>query len=191
MKNRKTHKLYIKNMVCDRCIMTVKNILDELKIPYHQVELGIVNLPQPLHPDKKPILQQRLYDVGFELLENPVDRLVELIKTAVIDYIHYKNLSREKIKLSHFLTQRLHKDYSFLSKIFSEKEKISIEQYLILQKIEKVKELLFYGEKNISEIADLLGYSSPAHLSAQFKKITGLSPTEFKNEIKRNPLDKI
>ncbi len=178
-------------MVCDRCIMTVKNILDELKIPYHRVELGIVNLPQPLHPDKKPILQQRLYDVGFELLENPVDRLVELIKTAVIDYIHYKNLSREKIKLSHFLTRRLHKDYSFLSKIFSEKEKISIEQYLILQKIEKVKELLFYGEKNISEIADLLGYSSPAHLSAQFKKITGLSPTEFKNEIKRNPLDKI
>ncbi len=178
-------------MVCDRCIMTVKNILTELKIPYNRVELGIVGMPQPIDSEKKTILQQRLYQVGFELLENPVDRLTELIKTAVIDYIHYKNLSREKINLSEFLKRRLHKDYSYLSKIFSDKEKISIEQYLILQKIEKAKELIFYGEKNISEIADLLGYSSPAHLSAQFKKITGLTPSQFKKEAKRKPLDKI
>lgn len=173
-------KLYIKNMVCPRCIMAVKNILNEQKIETLDVRLGEAILTG--EPDKKKLQELRiaLGNMGFELLDDYQQQLIEQIRTIIINHIHFS--ADNGFNISEVLSEQLHREYSFLSKLFSATEGITIEQYTILQKIEKVKELLTYNQQTLSEIADSLGYSSVAHLSSQFKKVTGFTPTQFKQQ---------
>lgn len=174
--------LYVKNMVCDRCIMVVESELRLLQLHPLSVELGVIELEERQMTDtQNEAVKSRLQAIGFEVLEDPKSQLVEAIKTTVIALIHRDN-DESKLKHSEYLAQQLHHEYSFLSKLFSELEGTTIEQFSILQKIERVKELLSYGELSLSEIADQLGYSSVAALSAQFKKMVGLTPTSFKND---------
>lgn len=171
--------IYIKNMVCNRCIYTVTDIFKENGISPEEVKLGIVTLSCPLSAEVLKKIQARLEAYGFELIDDQRMRLVEQIRVGVIEFVHNPELL-EVQNLSECLQDKCHREYSFLSKLFSEMKGISIEKYYILQRIELVKELLFYGELTISEIADRLHYSSVAHLSAQFKSVTGMSPTQFK-----------
>lgn len=179
-------------MVCNRCVAAVKLALDDLGLGYSFITLGEVELEKP-SPDKKlALLKEKLENLGFELLDDNKKRIIEKIKNIVINKIHHSAL-KENERFSEVLSQELRKDYSYLSNLFSDVEGITIEKYIINQKIEKVKELLVYAELNLSEIAFRLGYSSVAHLSAQFKKITGLTPTHFKKigSRHRKPLDNI
>ncbi|MBL7697951.1 MAG: helix-turn-helix transcriptional regulator [Chitinophagaceae bacterium] len=172
-------KIYIKNMVCNRCIMAVKSELEKLKLHPVNVSLGEVEL------DKKPSsrelaqLGERLNDLGFELLDDQKQKQIEKIKTLLIQEVQSDHIE-EHFSLSKYLSKALNKEYSYISKLFSEVEGVTLEQFFILQKIEKAKELLVYGEMNTSEISYKLGYSSVAHLSSQFKKVTGLTPSDFK-----------
>jgi len=187
-----SEKLYIKNMVCDRCKMVVKSELEKLGISPLHVDLGEVTLDTPLSNKQKSELKSNLYPLGFELIDDKKSRLIEQIKTLIIELVHYDN-NQLKINLSDYLSDKLHHDYNYISNLFSEIEGTTIEKYFIAQKIEKVKELLVYDELTLSEIAFQLSYSSTAHLSSQFKKVTGLTPSHFK-EIKinkRKPLDKV
>ncbi|HEY1871418.1 MAG TPA: AraC family transcriptional regulator [Chitinophagaceae bacterium] len=170
--------LYIKNMVCPRCISSVEQLLTEININPLSVQLGVVILKEELSQKKLESFSVRLKQLGFELLDNARKQQIEKIKSIVIEYVHFKE--DEKINFSDLLSKRLHKAYSHISKLFSETEGITIEQFVILQRVEKVKELLAYDEMNLSEIAFKLTYSSVAHLSAQFKKVTGLTPSQFK-----------
>lgn len=185
-------KLYIKNMVCSRCIMAVNNVLSGLKFKSLQVELGEVKLAEKLTDKQLLLLTEKLNAIGFEILDDRHTQLIEKIKTTLINLIQSENIE-EHFSLTDYLPGLLYKDYSYVSRLFSEVEGITIEQFFILQKIEKVKELLTYGELNLSEIAWKLGYSSVQHLSAQFKKITGFAPTQMKsfNTNQRKPLDKV
>ena len=158
--------------------MAVEQTLEEMKIPYQSVHLGTAIVRLPADKIDMDELGNRLYQKGFELLKDKNEQLVEEIKTLIIDYIHYQG--KHKQNISAYLTTHIGKDYSFLSKTFSKHENITIEKYVILQKVEKIKELLTYDELSISEISYLLDYSSVQHLSAQFKKITGLTPSQFK-----------
>ncbi|MBD8346349.1 AraC family transcriptional regulator [Dysgonomonas sp. GY617] len=167
-------------MVCPRCIMAVQNILNQLNITSLDVRLGEVVLANEIDKDQLNILRKELSNLGFELLDNSQQQLIEQIKASAIKLVHYNN--EQNINLSELLTSELHRDYSYLSKLFSTTEGITIEHFVILQKIERVKELLTYDQQTLSEIADELGYSSVAHLSAQFKKVTGLTPTQFKQQ---------
>lgn len=180
-------------MVCRRCIMAVEQILSELGINPQRVELGTVTLSAPLLPEQREALRKILEEYGFELLDNKRQQIIEQIRTAVIEYVHYYTPQAEKPKLSSFICEKCHYDYSFLSKLFSEANGVTIERYCIAQKIERIKELLIYDELSISQIADLMNYSSVAHLSAQFKHATGMSPSAFKqlNHHPLRPLDKI
>lgn len=171
-------KLYIKNMVCPRCITAVENLLKEVHEKPAYVQLGEVVLTNPLKGDRLKRFASDLQKLGFELLDNSRTQQIEKIKSIIINHIHH--LGDDKFIFSEILAKELHKEYSQLSKLFSETEGITIEQYIIRQKIEKTKELLVYNEMNLSEIADKLGYSSVAHLSTQFKKVTGLTPSGFK-----------
>lgn len=144
-----------------------------------KVELGVVTLAQPLLPDHFHNIQARLEHYGFEVIDDKRMRIVEQIRVGVIELVHHAE-EQEKVNLSDYLQQKCHREYSFLSKLFTEMQGISIEKYYIHQKIERVKELLFYDELSVGEIADKLHYSSVAHLSGQFKAVTGLSPTQFK-----------
>jgi AraC family transcriptional regulator len=184
--------LYIKNMVCNRCIAAVKSALDELKLPYNSVELGEVTLTTVPLEKQLNSLKERLQQLGFELLDDTKKKLIEKIKTIIIEYVHYKE-GEERYNLSEILSSKLHKDYSYVSHLFSEVEGITIEKYLINQKIERIKELLVYDQLSLNEIAYQLGYSSVAHLSTQFKKVTGLTPTHFKKlgGIHRKTLDNV
>ena len=166
-------------MVCNRCIAAVKQLLDELKLKYSAILLGEVSLQKAPSGKQMEVLKDRLYQLGFELLDDEKMRVIEKIKTIIIEYVHY-GVGDERFNFSDLLASKVHKDYSYLSKLFSETEGITIEKYMINQKIEKVKELIVYDELNLTEIAFKLGYSSVAHLSSQFKKATGLSPTHFK-----------
>lgn len=172
-------KLQIKNMVCPRCIMAVENSLKNLNIPFIEVRLGEVLLQNKISNEKLVKLQTKIEKLGFELLDDKNSAIINQIKTIIIEQI--QNSSEGNLILSELLTEKLNKEYSQLSKLFSATSGITIEQFTILQKIEKVKELLVYDELSLKEIAYRLGYSSSAHLSAQFKKVTGLTPTEFKN----------
>ena len=182
--------LMVKNMVCQRCVMTVENILKKEKIPYSKVSLGEVELTRDLSADEVKKVDEDLKQVGFELITGRTNKIVEDIKQLVMEYIALGD--DKKSKLSSFITKKLHYDYSYLSDLFSSIEGITIEQYLIVQRIEKVKELLVYDQLSLTEIAFQLGYSSVHHLSAQFKKVTGLTPSHFKKlgENKRRGLDK-
>ncbi|HRI21207.1 MAG TPA: AraC family transcriptional regulator [Panacibacter sp.] len=155
------------------------------------VQLGEVLLEDHLTSTQLQHLQSELRKLGFELLDDARKQQIDKIKSIIIDHIHYKE--DEKFAFSEVLSKALHKEYSTISKLFSETEGITIEQYVILQKIEKVKELLVYNEMNLNEISFKLGYSSVAHLSAQFKKVTGLTPGNFKKlgNSHRTTLDKV
>lgn len=179
-------------MVCNRCIEAVKSILKELNFQYTSVQLGEVALQTVLTEKQLNALRERLQQSGFELLDDTKKKLIEKIKTIIIEHVHYNEID-ERYNLSEILSSKLHKDYSYLSHLFSEVEGITIEKYLINQKIEKIKELLVYDELSLNEIAFQLGYSSVAHLSAQFKKVTGLTPTHFKKKggIHRKTLDNV
>ncbi|MGE0587695.1 MAG: helix-turn-helix domain-containing protein [Cyclobacteriaceae bacterium] len=185
-----SQKLYIKNMVCDRCKMVVRLEMDKLQIPYGSIELGEVSLTSPNDKEKLNALALELKRNGFELIEDKGQRTISAIKIAILDYVRDSSGPR-KFNFSDYLSSKLNKDYSSLSKLFSEVEGTTIEKYLILQKIERVKELLVYDEMNLSEIAHALHYSSVQHLSNQFKKITGLTPSHFKKigDNRRKPID--
>ena len=183
-------KLHIKNMVCNRCIMVVQATLTDIGLQPISVELGEVLIEGQIDQLKMQQLESVLSDLGFELMNDKKEQLIEKIKMLLINLVQEHN-NDLKINLSDFLSQKLNQDYHTISKLFSEVEGITIEKYFIAQKIEKVKELLVYDERSLSEIAYQLQYSSVAHLSNQFKKVTGLTPTHFKNikDVKRKPLD--
>ncbi len=167
-------------MVCYRCKMVVRTELEKLNLYPVNVALGEVIIEEKqLFKEQSNKLSNVLKAVGFELIDDRRSKLIEQIKTFIIDRVHYKDEEPKK-NYSELLSQHLHHDYSHLSNLFSEVEGITIEQYIINQKIEKVKELLMYDELSLSQIALQLGYSSTAHLSTQFKKLTGLTPSKFK-----------
>lgn len=167
-------------MVCHRCRMVVKSELEKLGLHPISISLGEVAIEEKSLTGKKADeLSAALKGVGFELIDDKKSKLIEQIKTFIIDSVHYSQEPPKK-KFSELLSQHLHHDYSFISNLFSEVEGITIEQYVINQKVEKVKELILYNELNLSQVAFQMGYSSTAHLSAQFKKITGLTPTKFR-----------
>ncbi|WP_149696587.1 AraC family transcriptional regulator [Chitinophaga sp. CF418] len=185
--------LFIKNMVCNRCILVVQQELEKLDIPYSKIDLGDVELVKAPAPEKLEALGKQLHTLGFELLDDKKTTLVEKLKTTVIRLIHGNENETLNTKLSVYLQEALQVDYHYLSTLFSSTEGLTIEKYVILQRIERVKELLQYDEMNLSEIADSLGYSSVQHLSQQFKKVTGLTPTGYRQlkENNRKPLDKV
>lgn len=187
-----SEKLHIKNMVCQRCIMTVESDLKDLGISYADIELGLVTLVGPLTADQKRAFSEQLDAQGFELLEEGNSSLIDKVKTVIIEMIHHRQ-ELPRINYSEYISEHVHKDYSYLSKLFSSVEGITIEKFIIKQKIEKVKELLSYGEKAFKEIAFDLGYSSVQHLSNQFKKETGMTPSQFKQMSRpdRKPLDSL
>jgi AraC-like DNA-binding protein len=186
------HTLHIKNMVCDRCRMVVSDILRRHGLDPQAVALGEVTLAQPPDATVMPAVRQSLQAAGFDLLDDKRSRLISQVKAEIIALVRERNgeLTRN---LSDVLRERLHYEYGYLSGLFSESEGTTIEKYFIAQKIERVKELLVYEEKTLSEIADELHYSSVAHLSAQFKRVTGLTPTFFKQigHRRRIPLDEV
>ncbi|MAD50217.1 MAG: AraC family transcriptional regulator [Flavobacteriales bacterium] len=184
--------VHIKNMVCQRCIDVVLEIFERLNIEITNITLGKVQIKSDLERTIKKKLINELSLRGFELLSNTQIILVNEIKTIIIEFIHYsENISNDK--LSEILTQKLNYSYDYLSHKFSEIENKSIERYVILQKVEKVKELLKYNELTLKEIVYQLNYSSISHLCSQFKKETGLTTTQFKtsNTLKRHKLDLI
>ncbi|WDE10263.1 AraC family transcriptional regulator [Thalassomonas haliotis] len=172
-------KLFIKNMVCGRCKFVIENELKALGITPLSVSLGEVdfgsNTPEPVQLE---VFRSRIETLGFELINDKKGRLIEQTKKHVIALVQQP--MGEKVKLSRFLSEHIFKDYNYLSNLFSSVEGITIEQFYIQQKIEKVKELLVYDELSLTEIAFRLDYSSVAHLSNQFKKITGFTPSDFK-----------
>lgn len=165
-------------MVCPRCISAVSVILQKLNINYLDIRLGEVVLKNEIDEGLLMALSSELEKIGFELLTNNQQQIIDKIKSVIIEQVRYPDNKENNI--SQILVSKLHKDYSYLSKLFSTTEGITIEHYFILQKTEKVKELLCYDQQTLSEIALELGYSSVAHLSAQFKKVTGLTPSRFK-----------
>lgn len=184
--------LYIKNMVCNRCILVVEQELQKLHIDSCKVSLGEVETGAEIPKDKLEQLEKNLDELGFELLDKSKHQIIEKIKNIIIQKVHHSQ-DEDQHNFSETLSRALHKDYTHLSSLFSEVEGITIEKYLINQKIERVKELIIYDELSLSEIAYKLGYSSVAHLSNQFKKVTGLTPSYFKQvgQNKRKPLDKV
>lgn len=179
-------------MVCNRCILVVRNELEKAGIFPVNISLGEVTLEHEPGQDLKNKIRDRLNEFGFELIDDKKSRLIEQIKSIIIQLVHEQD-GNLKSNLSDLLKDALHHDYSYLSGLFSEVEGTTIEKYFIAQKIEKVKELLVYDELSLSEIAFKLNYSSVAHLSNQFKKVTGLTPSHFKNikTVRRKPLDKV
>ncbi|QES89297.1 helix-turn-helix domain-containing protein [Rhizosphaericola mali] len=184
-------KIYIKNMVCPRCITAVEQSLKEEQIAFSQVILGEITPENNLTYQQEIALNKNLRLKGFEIIEIGKEKIVNQIKVLLLAYI--RNAPTQHEKISEYLTNRLYVDYSHLSKLFSEIQQNTIEQYFLQQKIEFVKELLSYGELNLTEIADKLNYSSVAYLSKQFKEITHLTPTQFQKSQNKNriALDKI
>lgn len=172
-------KIYVKNMACESCKIVVKEALEELKIPADIVELGEIETYNDISEEEKRKLNSIIQKAGLELLEKKQSVLIEKIRKVIIDYV-FNSDERPRMKLSALLSKELHRSYTYLSNFFSEVEETSIEQYMIALKIERIKELIIFGEDTLSEIADKLYYSSLAHLSTQFKKATGLSPSHFK-----------
>lgn len=185
--------LYIKNMVCPRCIKVVSDELSALGINILHIKLGSVTLESPLSEQEYHSVKIALENNGFQLIDDKKSRIIDAIKTVIIEKIHHSAEEIDFKNSSDYIAGELGYDYSYLSSLFSSVEGITIEKYMINQKIERVKELLVYDELTISEIAYQLGYSSVQHLSAQFKKVTGLTPSHFKNlkENTRKPLDSI
>lgn len=167
-------------MVCDRCKMVVAQELAKQGLHIRTLELGIISIDEELNQPERNTLAERLAKLGFELLDDAKSKTITQIKKIIIENVHHNNNLDIKVNWSALLADKLHQDYKHLSGLFSAVEGITLEQYIIQQKIERVKELLFYDELNLSEISYQLGYSSVAHLSAQFKKVTGQTPSQFK-----------
>jgi len=185
-------KLYIKYMVSNRCKIAVKDKLKKLGLHYIMVDLGEVEIMENLSDEARERLKTALFSVGFELMDDKRSVLIERIKNTVIEMIYDSN-EIIKTKFSHYLSDKLNYNYTYLANLFSEVQGMTIEQFIISHKIEKIKELIIYGELSISEIAWKMNYSSVAHLSNQFKKIVGLPPSHFKQmkEKRRRPIDEI
>lgn len=185
-------KIFIKNMVCNRCISAVEKIFSEKEIAIHSVTLGEVETKADVSEEKMAAIEKSLLDTGFERIKDSAHQLVDKIKNIIIIKISELDID-ENFLLSEFLSSKIHKDYSSLSKTFSQNENITLEQFFILHKIEKVKELLLYNEFTLTEIAGKLGYKSVQHLSSQFRNITGFTPTEFKKlkDHQRKTLDSL
>lgn len=173
-------RIFIQNMVSLRCKLMVKSELDKLGVRYSVVELGEVEIIGKLSQKKQELLKVSLHEIGLELMDDKKAMLIEKIKNAIVEMVHY-NEELPKVNFSTYLSEKLNYDYTYLSNLFSETEGSTIEHYILLHKIERVKELIIYGELNLTEIAFKLHYSSVAHLSNQFKKITGLTPSFFKS----------
>lgn len=187
-----TKELHIRNMVCPRCITVVQDALQELDHDVEEVELGKAVIKTGSDFDLS-LIDEKLREHGFEIIKNKNQQLVEKTKTLLIQYVQNLEEQEEAPKLSDYLSEKLHQNYSSVSSAFSESEDTTIEKYVIHLKIERVKELLSYEELTLSEIAWKLNYSSVAHLSNQFKKITGMSVTDYKKarDSFRKPLDGI
>jgi AraC-like DNA-binding protein len=172
--------------------MVVKSELEKLDIHYITIDLVVAETTDNVSPEKLKLLDNNLRQYGLELMENRKNVLVERIKTSIIELIHYSD-ERLKINLSDYLSEKLNYDYTYLANIFSEVQGTSIEKFFIMHKIERVKELLIYNELNLKEISFITHYSSVAHLSNQFKKITGLAPSQFRNlrQINRFSLEQV
>ncbi len=186
--------LLVKNMVCHRCVLAVEDILRNESIPFQKVIFGEIHLLKELLQEQKDRLIKAFDKIGFELIDNHSTALIEKIKQLVIKRARNEADEKESnIKLSFYLSEKVHHEYTYLSSLFSSVEGRTIENYFIEQRIEKAKELLVYGQLTLSQIAFDLEYSSVAHLSTQFKKITGLTPTYFKEigMAKRKSLDNI
>lgn len=190
--------LYIKHMVCDRCIRVVREELQKLGHSVRRVDLGEVDLDNTLTKKERDTIAAVLLSNGFELIENENARTIEAIKTAIIKLVHHNHtMEPMKMKYSEYISNVVGKEYHFLSTLFSSIESVTIEQYIIKQKIERVKELMKYGDHTLSEIAYMMNYSSVQHLSNQFKSVTGLTPSQFKNlspkhsHHHRIPIDKV
>ena len=185
--------LRIKNMVCDRCQMIVRQQLENLGFHVNEVTLGqAVVTPEP-DEEQLQLIASALKVPGFELISSETEKTVEAIKNVIIELVHHSDLSEVNVTFSDLISNRVGKDYAYLSRLFSNSQDKTIERYIIEQKVERIKELLEYGELNLNEIAYQMGYSSSAHLSTQFKSITGLTPTSFKSASKTNrrSIDKI
>lgn len=172
-------KVYIKNMVCSRCIMAVKDAIEKAGLHPSSVELGEVTLNNNPGRQQLQQLNTSLKALGFEMIDDKKTQTIEKIKNAIVTLVHHSD-QEIKTNLSEYIISQIHQDYHYLSNLFSEVEGTTIEKYFIAHKIEKVKELLVYNELTLSQIADELGYSSVAYLSNQFKKVTGLTPSHFK-----------
>lgn len=179
-------------MVCNRCKMVVKSVLERFNLHPTLIELGVIKLEEQNISSIKNLLIIELQSLGFDLLDDSKSQLIEKVKNKITDLVQSKN-NQLSLTLSSYLTQELNHDYGSISHLFSTVEGTTIEKYFILQKIEKVKELLVYNELTLSEIAIMLNYSSVAYLSNQFKKTTGLTPSHFKKMglVKRTPLDEL
>lgn len=188
----KEHIILIKNMVCNRCILVVGEILKRLHFTPLTIELGMAVVEECITPAGREAIRSALEKYGFELIDDKREGIAEEIKRAIIELVHYDK-SPSRLKLSEYLAERCRHEYSFLSKLFSQINGISIEKYYIAQKVERIKELLIYDDLSIGEIADMMQYSSVAHLSTQFRNITGMTPTQFKQlkRYDRKPLDNV
>lgn len=171
--------LHIRNMVCDRCILVVKQLLEQHAIHPLSVTLGEAALPQKLGEEERQRLREELQALGFELMEEHRQQLVDRLRSAVIELVRSLD-GPPRENLSDYLARKTGHDYGSLSRLFSEETGTTLEKYVIAQKIERAKELLLYNELSLAEIADRLGYSSGAYLSAQFKSVTGMTPTQFR-----------
>ena len=182
-------------MVCNRCVMVVEQELKNLGLTPEKVVLGEVQLKEDqLSKEQLDQLDAMLVSKGFERIDDRKSRLIESIKSKIIHLIHHEESLDRKLNWSTILSESLHLEYNYLSGLFSSVEGITLEHFIINQKIERAKELLFYDELNLTQIADRLGYSSVAHLSAQFKKVTGMTPSQLKQNkaaSERRPLDSV
>ena len=189
-------RIYIKNMVCDRCIRVVKEELEHLGLDVRRVSLGEVEIAGRLHDGMSDKIKKVLHHNGFELIEDKNAKIIESIKTAIIELVHHNHDTEPlKMKYSEYISKKVGKEYHSLSVLFSSVENTTIEQYIIKQKIERVKELIKYDDRSFSEIAYMMNYSSVQHLSNQYKSVTGFTPGQFKKLSRthhhRQPLDKV
>ena len=179
-------------MVSNRCKLAVKEVLKSLGLHFIIVDLGEVEIMEDLSPEQRALLQAELLRSGLELMDDRMGILIESIKNAVVEMVHHSD-ENLKINFSDYLQEKLQYDYTYLANLFSEVQGSTIGQFIIAHKVERVKELITYGELNISEIAWKMNYSSVAHLCNQFKKITGLTPTHFKQlkDKRRKPIEEV
>lgn len=185
---------YISNMVCDRCLRVVREQFVNAGILPVSITPGEVTVQEgPVPEEQKEQIKSALQENGFAMLEDTKEQLIEKVKNEIIKRIHHSKRLDLKLNWSDLLAEKMQLEYHYLSNLFSSHEGVTIEQYIIRQKVERVKELLFYDEQSLGQIAILLGYSSIQHISTQFKKVTGLTPSQFKKqtaiELSRKPLD--
>ncbi len=191
-KNQIFLKLYIKYMVSNRCKMAVKDELKKLGLHFIMVDLGVIEIMETISNEKRLLLKEGLLQSGLELMDDKKAILIEKIKNTIVQLIHHSD-EILKVNFSNYLAEKLEHNYTYLANLFSEVQGTTIEQFIISHKVERIKELIIYGELNITEIAWKMNYSSVAHLSSQFKKVTGLSPSHFKQlkDKRRNPIENI